>query len=94
MNLENELRAALQRKSPRPDLGRRVMAHVERRTPYRAIAAALLMTAVLGGWTAREIQHRREGERARQEVLVALRITTEKLRTAQQYVHDIGSERQ
>lgn len=102
MNIEHELKAALQRKEPSSDFATRVMkkvstgpaAHAPRRPRYRAIAAALIMTAVMGGWTVREVQHRREGQRAREEVLTALRITSEKLRTAQQHVHDIGSERQ
>ncbi|HEU4522159.1 MAG TPA: hypothetical protein VFT12_09165 [Thermoanaerobaculia bacterium] len=101
MNFEEELKAALQRREPSPDFAKRVMEqwsagepalnHSWR--PYRAVAAALVMTAILGGWTVREVNHRRQGERAREEVLTALRITTEKLRTAQQHVHDIGSEK-
>jgi len=57
----------------------------------RAIAAGLLLTAVAGGWAAQKAIERREGERARQEVLVALHIASAKVRTAQQHVHDIGS---
>ena len=105
MNLEHELKAALERKAPSHGFADRVLAgqraehsrtieEARRLRPHRAVAAAVLMTIILGGWTAREVSHQREGERARREVLTALRITTEKLRTAQQYVHDIGSERQ
>ena len=97
MNLEQELKAALDRKSPAPGFASRVIARVEAeqrpvRHPWRAIAAAFLMTAVLGGWAAREAAHQRQGERAREEVLTALRITSEKLRTAQDHVQQIGSE--
>jgi hypothetical protein len=92
MNFEEELKAALGRKLPPPGFAGRVMAKVDERRDVaparRAIAAALLMTAVLGGWTARAIQHQRDGERAREEVLTALRITSEKLKTAQQHIHD------
>jgi hypothetical protein len=95
MNLEHELKAALERKSPSHGFASRVMARLEEeqrvvRHPWRAIAAAFLMTAVLGGWAVREAAHQREGERAREEVLTALRITTEKLRAAQDHVHHIS----
>jgi hypothetical protein len=99
MNLEHELKRALERKAPPPDFAERVLRRATQppvnattRHPWRAIAAAVLMTAVLGGWAAREASQQREGERAREEVLTALRITTEKLRTAQDHVHHIGSE--
>ena len=97
MNLEQELKAALARKSPASGFAARVIArtHEERPAvhhPWRAIAAAFLMTAVLGGWAVREAAHQRQGEKAREEVLTALRITTEKLRTAQDHVQQIGSE--
>jgi len=57
----------------------------------RAIAAGLLITAVAGGWAAQRAIERREGERAREEVLVALHIASSKVRNAQQHVHEIGS---
>lgn len=101
MNLENELKDALRRKSPPPDFAARVLRRIENSGAndarpvlqrWQAIAAAVTMTALLGGWAAREAAHRRmEGERAREEVLTALRITSEKLRTAQQHVKQIGS---
>lgn len=57
----------------------------------RAIAAGLLITAVAGGWAAQRAIERREGERAREEVLVALHIASSKVRSAQQHIHEIGS---
>jgi hypothetical protein len=57
----------------------------------RAIAAGLLLTAIAGGWAAQKAIERREGERARAEVLVALHIASSKVRTAQQHVFEIGS---
>ena len=90
MSLENELKEALRRKQPPAGFTDRVMERlVEDRRPrlsYRAIAATLLLTAVLGGWSALTIAERREGERAREELLLALRITSEKLQTAQNHV--------
>ena len=100
MDLETELRSALRAQRPRPGLAQRVLATdqhwQEKRGGYsarRAMAAAALLTLVLGTWTAREVVQRREGERAREEVLLALRITGEKLRDAKEHVHQIG-ERQ
>ena len=59
---------------------------------WRAVAAATVLTAFLGGWAAYETAERRaEGEQAREEVLLALRITSEKLRTAQDHVRHISN---
>ncbi|HEX6179285.1 MAG TPA: hypothetical protein VF057_13065 [Thermoanaerobaculia bacterium] len=101
MNIEHELRSALRRKEPSPDFASRVAAKAKssagalagtHRTPWRAVAAALMMTAVLGGWAYREAATQRKAERAREEVLTALRITSEKLRVAQEHVKHIGTE--
>jgi hypothetical protein len=57
----------------------------------RPIAAGILLTAIAGGWAAEKAVERRQGERAREEVLVALHIASSKVRTAQQHIHEIGS---
>ncbi|HEX9161671.1 MAG TPA: hypothetical protein VF980_08200 [Thermoanaerobaculia bacterium] len=101
MDLESQLKSALARKQPPPGFASRVVAAVNRgprteergRFRWRAIAAAAMLTVILGGWTAHEIAERREGERARNEVLLALRIAGAKVRYAQTQVHDIGSKR-
>ena len=58
----------------------------------RRIAAAIVLTAALGGLTAHQIiEHRRneEGERARRELMTALHIASAKMRVAQRaVVHD------
>lgn len=101
MNIEQELRDALRPKAPSPGFADRVMERLaaeEGRAPqpaaprWRAIAAALTMTAILGGWAAREAAHRRASERAGDQVMTALRITSEKLNVARQHVQQIGSE--
>ena len=46
---------------------------------------------IFGGWAVREEVRRREGERARDEVMIALRIAGAKVRTAQEHVREIGS---
>jgi hypothetical protein len=91
----------MRRVEPPPGFAARVMDRVAvdrarpaaHRTPWRAVAAAMVMTAILGGWAAREasLSRRAAGERARDEVLVALRITSEKLRTAQEHVKQINT---
>jgi hypothetical protein len=95
MDIERELQDALRRKSPHAGFAARVMARVadnsrlsfsSRAPAWRAVAAAVLFTAVLGGWTVHEISQRRQGERARDEVLLAFRITSEKLHEAQSRV--------
>ena len=101
MDLEHDLERALSRK-PAPDgFAARVMSRIDAgevagapprpRRAWRAIAAGLLLTAIAGGWGAQKAIERREGERAREEVLVALHIASAKVRTAQQHIHEIGS---
>lgn len=95
--MEEELRRALRRKEAPPDFAKRVMERVnEGRRPVArgrwtgAIAAAVMLVVVLGGWTAHTIAERRAGERAKDEVLLALRIAGEKVHYARSQVHEIG----
>lgn len=96
MSLEQDLRDALRRESPPAGFSSRVLQRIERerhpgRRWWRAVAASLTLTAILGGWAAHTVHERREGERAREQVLLALKIAGEKVRYAQQEVRDIGS---
>jgi len=93
-SLEDELRSALRRREPSPDFTERVLARVAaapvRRAsqPWRqprfrwvaAIAAALLLA--VGGLEYRHYQ----GERAKDQVLLAVRIAGSKLNKAQKKV--------
>lgn len=92
MNLEQELKLAFRRKEPPPGFRDRVLAATRRpqRHPYRSLAAAALLTLLIGGTTARYIEQRREGERAKEQVLLALRITSHKLRDTREHVLDIS----
>src|SRR6185369_16212314 len=73
MNFEDELKLALRRKEPPPGFRQRVLAATRRpRHAYRSLAAAALLTLLLGGTTAHFIEERREGERAKEQVLLAL----------------------
>ena len=83
---EQELRQAFARRPAPPSLKRRLMEI--RRAPqarshvflWQRIAAALVLTAVLGGGVAwHNAEERRRGEEARQQVLTALRITNHAL---------------
>src|SRR5436853_5285194 len=96
MTLDNELKNAL-RRVPAPDgLADRVMARLGQAEPapkrapwWRAVAAAFILAAILGSWGARQMYERRqeeEGERARDQVLLALRITASKVAGAQREV--------
>ena len=102
MNIESELERALRRTTPDPGFATRVMRRIEAsgrpvtgRTPksrsWRAAAAGLILTAIAGGWAAQRAVERRQGERARDEVLLALRIAGSKVHTAQQHVRELGS---
>jgi hypothetical protein len=104
MPLEKDLEIVLRRERPPAGFAARVMDRVEeeersRRRPasrghgswWRAIAAMLLLTIAGGGWLAHNEIERREGERARAQVLLALRITGAKMHAAREQVRDLGS---
>lgn len=106
MNLENDLRRALHRESPAPGFAGRVLERIEREESriehqerrarpawWRAIAASVALTAVLGGWAAHTIHERRQGERAKEQLILAMRIAGEKVHYAQQEVREIGSQK-
>lgn len=93
MDLEYELKKALRRTAPEPGLAGRVLARIdaaEQRTSHwrgwRAAAAAAVLMAIVGGWSAHEAVERRRGEAAKEQVMLALRIAGEKVRVAQDEV--------
>ena len=97
MNLENDLTRALRRESPAPGFAERVMQRIEKEEPvrrkpvwWRAAAASVTLAAIIGGYAAHEIHQRREGEHAKEQVLLALSIAGQKVRYAQQQAHEIG----
>ena len=99
MNLENELRRTLARQAPAPGLAGRVLARIEsesapKRRPvwWRAAAASVALAAILGGYATHKVVEHRRGERAKEQVLTAMRIAGEKVRYAQQEVRQIGNE--
>jgi negative regulator of sigma E activity len=95
MNLDDELRSALQRREPSPDFTARVLARVAAE-PVRAVVrpwpsrpvtrwvAALAASVML---TAGALEYRHyQGERAKSQVLLAVRIAAHKLNKAQKKV--------
>ena len=100
-HLENQLRDALARKEAPDGLSERIVAAATGRRPARfgnrwfaarrAIAAVLVTALLSGFWVTREYQkEKREGERARQLVMLALRITEEKTSMARERVQRPG----
>jgi hypothetical protein len=99
MNLDDELRSALRRQEPSPDFTERVLARVSAArvrpaprswlswpaTRWVAAMAALLVLA-LGALEYRQQQ----GERAKSQVLLAVRIAAHKLNKAQKKVQMIS----
>jgi hypothetical protein len=97
MNFDDDITRALARKSAPDGFADRVLSRLDKPTASRTsmlrrIAAAIVLTAALGGLTAHQIiEHRRieEGERARRELMTALHIASAKMRAAQRaVVHD------
>lgn len=86
---ERELRQAMERKPAPPSLKRRILqARSARRTQklhtqivwWQRLAASLLIVGVIaGGYSWRQVEERRKGEEAKQQVLTALRITNRAL---------------
>ena len=100
MDLENDLSRVLRRESPPAGFADRVLARIEReeaharhRRPawWRAAAASVALTALVGGWATHSYIQHREEERAKEQVLLALRIASSKVRIAQQEVRGIGN---
>ena len=105
MNLEDDLRHALRRHSPDPGLAGRVLARIEAedrqpsfgrtRRPavqrWRAAAASVVLVTLLGGYTTYRVVEHRRGERAREELLQAMRIASEKVSYAQHEARSVGS---
>jgi hypothetical protein len=94
MSLDSELREALRRKEPPDDFTQRVMSAIASPAAVRpsgrransAIAAAAMLTIFVTGLTAYRIEQRREGERAKAQLMLALRITSQKLHETQHHL--------
>ena len=99
MSLERDLKQAMRRVPAPEGFAERVMARVGvaagfsrpaeagRYTRWRAVAATLLLGTILGSWGVHQTIERRRGERARQQVLIALRIAGTQVARAQRAAH-------
>ena len=74
-------------------LARALAAEQPRKRPawWRAAAASVALATLLGGYTTWRVVEHRRGERAREQVLQAMRIASEKVHYAQQEVRGIGT---
>lgn len=100
MKLENDLSRILRREAPPAGFAERVMTRIEReeaptrhRRPawWRAAAASVALTALLGGWATHSYLQYRKAVHAKEQVLLALSIAGSKVRYAQQEVRSIGN---
>lgn len=102
-DFEEELREQLQARAAPEYFAERLMARIAKRpTPrswmgfgvpvWRWAVAMLLVAGMAAGGLERDRQRRMEGERAREEVLLALRITGSTLRDVQQKVKSDGAQ--
>lgn len=93
MHIEPELQRVLRRESPSPGFAARVMTRIERdarpvRQPWRrAVAAAIAVVLLGGGWGVRHEVERRRGEHAKEQLLIALRITGSKMHAVRSALH-------
>ena len=100
-NLEDQLRAALRREEPPADLADRVLARLNRPVapswrdrlailahPPRIqwVAIALMVSILLPTATVRYRREREKGERAKQQLLFAMRVAGSRLNRAQKRV--------
>ncbi|HWB86384.1 MAG TPA: hypothetical protein VG675_19740 [Bryobacteraceae bacterium] len=95
MNLEEELRSALQRQEPSADFARRVLARVNPAPPRRWVrhAAAWAVAAALVITTGIEYYRYRQGEQAKREVLLAVRIAATQWNAVQRKVEKLNGPR-
>ena len=91
--LEEELKQALARKDPGPEFDARVRRRTVRVMPRmvaRWMAAAAALVVIAGGGA---LYHRHQGEQAKEQVMLAMRLTGSKLSRVQAHVQAAG-ERQ
>lgn len=89
--IEEALRRVFSKHEPLPGFAERVVARLPRRSPRRRViisrswmataAAVLIAFAGTGTWHLQQEQRRREGEQVKAELVYALELTSEKLRS-------------
>jgi len=93
-DFDRELRDALQRREPPRDLIGSVMARLQprRRTPWLPALAAIAALLVLSVGAYRWEQYQK-GQRAKRQVMLALRVTAQKLAVAERKVSELNHRR-
>ena len=89
--LERDLHEALRRREPPPGLEERILARAQkseaRRPSWTWLAVAAMLLLMVGGIGIVQEQRRRaEGERAKEQLMVAMRITGSKLRDVRERI--------
>ena len=104
MNIEQDLHRALAPKPAPPDLADRVMARIDGERPatggwagrhVRWLAAAAAVVLLAGGGVRHYEQQRQaaEAERVKEEIRIALQITSDVLSLAQARIQESGNRR-
>lgn len=95
MNFDESLRQAMRRESPPDGFRDRVMRRIattpRRQAParWRFVAAVMLLTSgTIGGLTLHQIHRQRQGEKAREQVMLALHIAGRKVHYAREEVRE------
>lgn len=106
MSIEQELTSALRREAPRAGFSDRVLGRIHEETSsaglaraayaggWTRIAAAILLvvsTGLLSSLYVGQIRQEAAGERAKQELVVAMRIASEKTNLARQEIVLLGA---
>lgn len=93
---EHDLERALRRRGPAPGFAQRVLARldeersVERRPVWwRTAAASVTLALLLGGYATHKVVEIRRGERAKEQLLLAMHIAGEKVSIARDQVRGI-----
>jgi hypothetical protein len=94
-NFEHDLQRALRRREPPRDLTADVMARIEPRRRILgwrpALAAAAVVLLMLGGWD--RYREYRQGVQAKEQLMLAVQITTVKLAVAQAKISELNRRR-
>jgi hypothetical protein len=87
--LEQELKQALARKDPAPDFDSRVRSRLVRTMPRmpRWFAAAAALIVIAGGGA---LYRRHQGEQAKDQIMLAMRLAGSKLNHVQSHVQALG----
>ena len=98
--LEQRLRNALRQRNAPPGFAERVMSHTGEASRSSAVrgrawvaAAAIAFIVASGAFLDSEINRRARGERAKQEVLMALRVTGSALNSVSDQLRELRSRR-